>query len=198
MVEFSDSYDRVIRKIFATIAGAEKPQKHFMHARNTLQWVERLDPDKGTNEVLRIAALGSDLQVVTPGQVKPSNYSDYLSYCNTANYRSAEITANIMKECGSPQDLIDSVFDVIRTHEKGGGNPLSIILRDANALSYFDVVVVFDYDEMEESKILKRMQWEFNKLPSKPCQYLYNFTYPNQSLNRLLNSILERNKEMSC
>ncbi|MCH8326998.1 MAG: DUF4202 family protein [Candidatus Marinimicrobia bacterium] len=178
-----DSISSTKRQIRALIAGSKVPEDPG-HAENTLKWLLKLEPD--ADEALQIAALGHDIdRAVEARKVQRADYADYDAFKAAHARNSAVILKEIMDECGVARDITAEVYRLVCIHEIGG-DPRADRLKDADAISYFDVNLPLYYARTGREETLRRCVWGLQRLSAPMKTVVENMSYDNQALNTLL------------
>lgn len=201
----SKFYDTAIRKIFAILSRNPGSQQYLLHSRNSLQWAERIhkkmfengvvDKEK-LDEVIKIATLGHDIEQVSANKIQINSCPNYLSYRRDSHKRSASIIRNILINAGSSEIEAERAFNAILQHESGGeiGSDEQL-LCDADALSYCDVLIAFDYKKyLSTEDAIKKMRWEYKRMSKYAREFLINFHYAHiPNLNRIAKEVFNIN-----
>lgn len=171
------------KKIEEIIEGSHVPEDP-VHAKNTLEWLLKLKPD--ADEALKLAAFGHDIErAIEERKVKRREYSSYDEFKDAHASNSANIIAEIMKECNTGKELINDVFFLVRHHETGGSKRVDV-LRDADSVSFFHVNLPYYFvrNGMEETK--SRFLWGYKKLPDNLKKVAVGFIYKDKELESLV------------
>lgn len=177
----------VKKKIEEIIAKSSLPEDPI-HSKNTLQWLLKLKPD--ADEALQIAALGHDIdRAIEEHKVRRESYKDYNEFKDAHALNSANILAEVMKECNINKKLADDISYLVRHHETGGTRNVDI-LRDADSISFFQVNLSYYFirNDIEETK--KRCLWGYKKLPNNLKEKVANFKYEDKEVEFLLRGII--------
>ncbi len=178
-----DSIVNTKRQIRLLIAGSTVPEDP-RHAENTLKWLLKLEPD--ADEALQIAALGHDIdRAVEDRKVQRADYADYDAFKADHARNSAVILKEIMAECGVASDITAEVYRLVCLHEIGG-DPRADRLKDADAISYFDVNLPLYYARTGREETLRRCVWGYQRLSAQMRTVVENMSYENRALNALL------------
>ena len=160
-----ESIARARVRIAEVIAGSSVPEDP-RHSSNTLEWLQRLDPD--ADEALQLAALGHDIdRAVSARKVQRVDFDDYDDFKAAHARNGAAILCEIMRECGMAEDgLTQEVHRLVCAHEVGG-DVRSDLLKDADSLSYFDVnlPLYFEREGWEETR--RRCAWGYLRLSGR-------------------------------
>ncbi|HDM08929.1 MAG TPA: DUF4202 family protein [Desulfobacteraceae bacterium] len=168
------------------IRASEVPED-FGHALNTVKWVKRLAHE--VSPLLEIAALGHDIERAMENvKVHREDFVDFDSFKKAHAENSANIVSEIMRECNWDEASIERVVGMIRNHETGGDRE-SNILRDADALSFFEVNLPYYYKRHDLAEVERRCRWGYLRLSRRSRPLLRNFRYPDEELNRLIERI---------
>ncbi|HEC31128.1 MAG TPA: DUF4202 family protein [Deltaproteobacteria bacterium] len=182
-----NSLSRLKQEIRKIIAGSSVPEDP-LHAENTVQWVKKLKPD--ADEALIIAALAHDIErAIEDRKVKKSLFSDYDEFKEAHALNSARIIKEIMLSHGVERQLIDEVYRLVRFHEKGG-DPRTDVLRDADALSFFEVNMPFYYEREGFENTLERCLWGFRRISGNNRAYLKTLRFKDKDLQKILEILL--------
>jgi hypothetical protein len=178
-----DSIVDTKRQIRLLIAGSKVPEDP-RHAENTLKWLLKLEPD--ADEALQIAALGHDIdRAVEARKVQRADFADYDAFKAAHARNSAVILKEIMEECGVAGDIMAEVNRLVCLHEVGG-DPRADRLKDADAVSYFDVNLPLYYARNGREETLSRCVWGYRRLSAQMRSVVENMSYENHALNALL------------
>ncbi|MCH7574972.1 MAG: DUF4202 family protein [Candidatus Marinimicrobia bacterium] len=165
------------------IAGSKVPEDP-RHAENTLKWLLKLEPE--ADEALQIAALGHDIdRAVEARKVQRADFADYDAFKAAHALHSAVILKEIMDECGVARDITTEVYRLVCIHEIGG-DPRADRLKDADAISYFDVNLPLYYARTGREETLRRCVWGYQRLSAQMRTVVENMTYEDHALNALL------------
>ncbi len=183
-----DKLDCVVKSIEALISRSGVPEDP-LHSKNTLEWLLRLRPD--ADEALKTAALGHDIERAVEGRkVKRADFSDFESFKEAHARNSAGILREIMLDCGTKDArFIERVHTLVSNHESGG-DPDSNLLRDADALSFFDVnlPLYFERNGWQETK--RRALWGYRRLSAGLRPLIARMSYKNKDLHKLLREVI--------
>ena len=178
-----DSISSTKRQIRALIAGSKVPEDPG-HAENTLQWLLKLEPD--ADEALQIAALGHDIdRAVEARKVQRADYADYDAFKAAHALNSAVILKEIMTECGVAENIMAEVDRLVCLHEVGG-DPRADRLKDADAVSYFDVNLPLYYARTGPEETLRRCVWGYRRLSANMRTVVENMSFEDRALTALL------------
>ncbi len=174
---------RVKETIEAVVAESRVPEDP-VHSKNTLAWLLRLKPD--ADESLQIAALGHDIErAIERRKVRRADFDDYDEFKAAHARNSALVLKEIMEECGLPAVITGDVCRLVCRHEVGG-DERSDLLKDADAISYFDVNLPFYFEREGYAETLRRTIWGYRRLSAGVRHLARTITYETDSLNILL------------
>lgn len=174
-----------ITEIIATSRVPEDP----VHSRNTLDWLLELEPD--ADEALKIAALGHDIErSIEDRKVRHEDFPDFDAFKKAHAESSARILREIMESCGMEEALINEVHRLVRNHE-AGGDPRSNLLRDADALSFFDVNLPMYLQREGPERTMDRCRWGYQRLSPKARKTARRLLRDNDRLPVILKCLLD-------
>ncbi len=178
----------VKERIEAVISHSSVPEDP-VHSKNTLEWLLRLRPH--ADEALRLAALGHDIERAVEEKVKRKDFPDFESFKAAHAKRSAELLKKIMLDCGvEDTSLIERVHALVLKHEIGG-DPDSDLLRDADALSFFDVNISLYFERNGWEETRRRALWGLRRLSEGARAFVEDMRYEKKELNTLLREVLK-------
>ncbi len=184
----ADSIACTKRQIRALIADSKVPEDP-RHAENTLTWLLKIKPD--ADEALQISALGHDIdRAVEARKIQRASYADYDAFKAAHAWNSAVILKEIMEECGVAQDVVAEVYRLVCLHEIGGGLRAES-LKDADAISYFDVNLPLYYARTGRKETLRRCIWGYQRLSEPMRRVVENMSHENVALNALLRQAVQ-------
>ncbi len=176
-----------IEGILRLIRNSRLPED-LPHAENTLDWVRKLGST--ADHLLEIAALGHDVErALSIRKVKRQDFENYDDYKDSHAKHSANIIANIMRDCGWDKDSIKKVFHLVALHEKGG-NREADLLRDADSLSFFQVNLPHFYKRNKRDEVVQRCLWGLKRLSPELWPLLEKFEYEDPELREIVKEIL--------
>ncbi|MFQ5672692.1 MAG: DUF4202 family protein [Nitrospinales bacterium] len=173
------------RKIRKVIAGSRVPEDP-RHAENTLEWLLKLAPTAGP--ALRLAALAHDIdRAVEARKVQRGDFADYDAFKAAHARNGAKILREILNHCRVPRTIAEEACRLVTLHEVGGDAP-SDLLRDADAISYFDVNLPHYFARHGWEETRARCLWGYRRLSQKMRLRLRAFTFDDGRLTRLVQS----------
>jgi len=177
------TFEKVRKRISEIIVQSPYPEEPF-HSINTLEWLLKLYPE--ADRALQIAALGHDIERAVPSRkIHASNYDTYDDYMNAHAQNSAEIIAEVLKECGVGRDMIEEIAFLVSQHETGGGERLDYLMN-ADVLSFFHVCLPLYFDRKGPELTRKRMVWGFKKLSAESREKVSEIDFPDEELRELV------------
>ena len=182
-----NSIDCAKEKIRCVIAGSRVPEDPC-HADNTLEWLMRLDPN--ADEALQLAALGHDIdRALEATKVKRADFNDYDSFKAAHAENGAQILRGLLTECGVEENILDEACRLVTVHEVGG-DPRSELLKDADAISYFDSNLPLYYQREGWDETKRRSLWGYRRLSTRARVIVENISYEEEAINRLLGDVI--------
>ena len=158
------------------------------HARNTLEWVKRLDPS--CSPAMEIAALGHDIDRALPDRkVRRDDFQDYDSFKIAHAVNSARILREIMEKCGiGDEAFINRVVELVEKHEFGG-TPDADILKDADGISFFDVNLPLYYKRNGYDEALRRSIWGYRRLSERAREIVKRLPFRDRYIKEIVQKI---------
>ena len=95
-----------------------------------------------------------------------------------------------MEECGVAQDVVAEVYRLVCVHEVGG-DLRAEILKDADAISYFDVNLPLYYARSGRKETLRRCIWGYQRLSEPMRRVVENMSHENDALNALIRQAVQ-------
>lgn len=173
-----NDFDCVREKIEAIIEKSSVPEDP-VHSKNTLEWLLRLQPD--ADDALKIAALGHDIdRAIEKNKVERADYDDYDAFKAAHARNSAEILRSILTACALEQKIVEEACRLVTCHEVGG-DPRSDLLRDADAISYFDVNLPQYYKREGWQETKRRSIWGYRRLSVRAREVVKNLPCQNEA-----------------
>lgn len=177
----------VKKRILEKIRDSNVPED-YDHALNTVKWVRKLAPDN--NPLLDIIALGHDIErAMEEVKVRRVDFTDYDRFKQAHAENSARIVSQIMRECGWDEASIRKAAQIIRLHETGGDD-MSDLVRDADALSFFEVNLPHYFKRNDLVEVEDRCRWGYNRISPRHRHFVRSFQYPDNRLNSLVKGIV--------
>jgi len=180
------------QRIRSAISGSTTPEDPT-HAESTLAWVLKLMPE--ADEALRLAALGHDIErAMATRRALKKNFRSFEEFKAAHAANSAEILRSILEKCGVQEQVRFEVCRLVRLHETGG-DERSNILKNADALSFFEnnLPLYFARNGAPETK--RRATWGYARLSSQLRPIIAQFRYESEELNALLREVILAVKE---
>ena len=183
-----ESYSRIKKRIEKIVSGSAVSEDSI-HSKNTLEWLIKIAP--AVDEALEIAALGHDIErAIKERKVKRSDYSSYDEFKRAHAFNSAKILREIMIECDAVEEFIEDVCSLVNHHETGGDERADL-LKEADAISFFDVNLPMYFDRSGIEAIRKRCLWGLKRLSKKGRKIIANFKYEDEELARIFQGELK-------
>ena len=182
-----------IKKSIKNIIDKSAVPEDPIHARNTLEWLLKLNPDAG--EALKIAAFGHDIErALESRKVKRTDFSDFNEFKAAHARNSAVILMEIMKECVLPDNIKRDVYRIVCLHETGG-DPHSDIVRDADGISFFEVNLPFYIRRNSLKETKRRCSWGYKRLSADAKSVISTLSYGNKKLEDLVKVTIDETIE---
>ena len=156
------------------------------HAKNVRKWVKTILP-AARPEVL-VAALAHDIERALPDRkVHRRDFADYDAFKTAHAENSAKIAREILDRYPLAESFKSRVTFLIRHHEFGlAGDAEVEALKDADAISFFDVNLPLYFRRSPPAEVLFRMQWGYRRLSQSGRNIVGKFRYEEPELNALL------------
>jgi len=184
------NYRKAIENEIGDIISRSVLPEDYAHARGVKEWVIKFRPD--ADWALQLAAFAHDIERALPQRkVIRSKFSDYNDFKNAHALNSAKVIQEILDEYPFSRKVKNKILSLIRNHELGLTNDVDIaILKDADSLSFFEVNLLAYAERNDESEILSRMIWGYQRLSKRARQIVKEFHYENERLNEFLQRII--------
>ena len=184
-------YDSVIRAIIQYLSNSELSKENFLHARNTLQWLEFFCQD--VDDITKIAALGHDLECSLQNRLQLADYSSYSAYRDVVAAESAKLMDGIMQKCEADDVTTKKVCYLIEhINDNNPSEERTYILGNADAISFLDVGLFFYCKHSNEKTITERCEWEYKRLSGKAKEQLQKFYFYDNSINKYITELAKR------
>ena len=191
-VEPKQEIDRLKSEIIRIISGSKVPED-LAHAHNTLAWLLRIRPN--ADDALQISALGHDIErAIDTRKVKREDYLDYNAFKDAHAKTSALILSETVQAYHLEEDLIDDVSRIVSRHETGG-DARSDLIREADALSFFDVNLPLFYEREGWKRALRRCLWGYKRLSKETKRKVREFLYDDDEINSLIKSVIKDDRQ---
>ncbi len=184
------NYRKAIENEIGDIISRSDLPEDYAHARGVKEWVIKLRPD--ADWPLQLAAFAHDIErALSKKKVVRSKFSDYNKFKNAHAINSAKVIQEILDKYPLSRKVKNKILSHIRNHELGLINDVDIaILKDADSLSFFEVNLLAYAERNDESEILSRMIWGYQRLSKRARQIVKEFHYENKRLNEFLQRII--------
>ena len=94
-----------------------------------------------------------------------------------------------MSESHIDAQLIEQVYQLVCRHEVGGDLE-SDLLKDADAISFFEVNLPLYYERNTREETKRRCEWGYRRLSAKTRGLVSRLRYEDEELNRLLQTAI--------
>lgn len=170
------------------IAGSKIPEDPG-HSENTLEWILKLNPKAG--QALQLTALAHDIdRAVETQKVRRSDYNDYDAFKAAHARNGAKILRVILKECGVDKSITEEACRLVTLHEVGG-DPDADLLKDADAISYFEFNLPLYYGREGWEETKRRSIWGYRRLSNTSKKIVQRITYKDEKLTQLLKDAIK-------
>jgi len=190
------SFKALEKEIKKIIAGSTLPED-YAHALKTKELVLKLNP--WADWSLQIAALAHDIERAFPHKkVKRQDYPNYDEFKKAHAANSAQIMREILARYDFDSDIKKRIIRLIEHHEFGLDNdPELAVLKEADSLSFFEVNLPFYAQRSNDSEILFRMKWGYQRLSPSGRLKVKKLSFQNEKLNKLLEEVILLKKAKS-
>lgn len=192
MIALSNFHYDVIKYVTPIIACSHN-RELIHHLQTAVQWsgvrsanieiptVESLSPKNGD---ILLAALTHEIERAVGSQLQPHDFQSYSLYKQASHTRSSEIMGEIMKKLKTPVEISSEVTRIIRgAVNLSDTDPKTVIVKDADALSFFSLSLPFFFVQRLSDKVLQDIcAWEFSKLTPMAKKYLSRFKFSDLRL----------------
>ena len=184
------NYRKAIENEIGDIISRSDLPEDYAHAGGVKEWVIKLRPD--ADWALQLAAFAHDIErAISKKKVVRSEFSDYNEFKNAHAINSAKVIQEILDKYPLSRKVKNKILSLIRNHELGLINDVDIaILKDADSLSFFEANLLAYAERNDESEILSRMMWGYQRLSKRARQIVKEFHYENEKLNEFLQQII--------
>lgn len=180
------------QRIRAAISRSKVPEDPG-HAEGTLHWLLELMPD--ADDALRLAALGHDIdRAIEAHRVRRNEFTSFDEFKAAHASHSAEILATILDDCRVSEATRIEACRLVRLHETGG-DERSDLLKNADALSFFqdNISFYFGRNSLDETK--RRALWGYGRLSPELRHLVKQFRFESEELNSLVQSVIGSGKD---
>lgn len=184
------NYRKTIENEIGDIISLSDLPEDYAHAGSVKEWVIKLKPD--ADWALQLAAFSHDIErALSKKKVVRSEFSDYNEFKNAHALNSATVIQEILDKYPLSRKVKNKILLLIRNHELGLINDVDIaILKDADSLSFFEVNLLAYAERNDESEIISRMIWGYQRLSKRSRQIVKEFHYENERMNEFLQRII--------
>jgi len=186
----SINYPKAIENEIEDIISRSEVPEDYAHAKNVKDWVLKFRPD--ADWALQIAAFAHDIERALPRRkVVRSKFASYNDFKNAHALNSARVIQEILDKYPLSRKVKNKIIILIRNHELGQSEDSDLaILKDADSLSFFELNLLDYAERNDESEILFRMIWGYNRLSKRARQIVKEFNYENERLHEFLQRII--------
>jgi len=165
-----------------------------IHAENTLYWLLKLYPEADEN--LKLAAFAHDIERAIPEKkVKREDFSDYDSFKAAHARNSAKIIGQIMKKHNLCDKRIKDIKYLVLHHETGGCERSNLI-KDADALSFFDTNLAFYIKRNTMEDVIHRCIWGYKRLSPDKRKLLFEIMKNKKETKSIIEEAISRYKKL--
>lgn len=156
-----------------------------VHAKLTLNWVLKLNPD--ADEDLQIASLGHDIDRAVTGITDKAckDMSKYDDFKREHSIRSAKILSKLMKKYGYDKKIINKVYNIVEKHESGGC-PDSDVLKDADSLAYFEYNIPTYLNSYGTEKTIVKIKFMYKRMSAKAEDFVKKMEFRDLNIANLV------------
>jgi len=186
----SINYHKVIENEIEDIIYHSDVPEDYAHAKSVKKWLLKLRPD--ADWILQLAAFAHDIERALPQRkIIRSKFSDYNDFKSAHALNSAKVVQEILDKYPLSRKVKDKILNLVKNHELGQSKDSDIaVLKDADSLSFFEVNLPAYAERNDESEILSRMNWGYQRLSKRARQIVKEFHYEDERLNEFLKRIL--------
>ena len=186
----SINYRKAIENKIEDIISRSDVPEDYAHAKSVKEWVLKFRPD--ADWALLLAAFAHDIERALPQRkVIRSKFSDYNDFKNAHALNSARVVQEILDKYPISRKVKNKILSLIKNHELGQSEDSDLaILKDADSLSFFEVNLLSYAGRNDESEIISRMMWGYQRLSKRARQIVKKFHYKNEKLHEFLERIL--------
>ena len=186
----SINYHKAIENEIEHIISRSYVPEDYAHAKSVKEWMLKFRPD--AIWAIQLAAFAHDIERALPQRkVIRSKFSDYDDFKNAHALNSARVVQEILDKYPLSRRVKNKILNLIKNHELGQTKDSDLdVLNDADSLSFFKVNLLAYAERNDESEILSRMMWGYQRLSERARQIIKEFHYENERLNEFLQRII--------
>jgi len=186
----SINYHKAIENEIEHIISRSYVPEDYAHAKSVKEWMLKFRPD--AIWAIQLAAFAHDIERALPQRkVIRSKFSDYDDFKNAHALNSARVVQEILDKYPLSRRVKNKILNLIKNHELGQTKDSDLaILKDSDSLSFFEVNLLAYAERNDESEILSRMMWGYQRLSERARQIIKEFHYENERLNEFLQRII--------
>jgi hypothetical protein len=199
MAVLSQHYYEILSYVTPIIASSHN-KEFIQHAQNTVQWagvfssnvenptVESLSPKDGS---ILIAAFTHEIERAIGNNLHPHDFQTYGLYKQASHIRSSEIMGEIMQKLNTPTEVINEIVKIIKNSATiSDCSEKTLIVREADALSFFSLSLPFFFVQRLSDKVLQDIcAWEFRKLTPRAKKHLARLKFTDLRLKYYVNAM---------
>ena len=155
-----NSYELAHRRIVETVR-TEGTLNDLVHAINTLHWLTVMD--SGASEIIRLAALGHDIERARPNRVLMRGVTSYIEYKRAHAQISGMMLNAILNECGYADNDGDLIEHIVAHAEERSDDAMVQIVCDADSISFFDVNLAGYIKEKPRIVVAEKSQFMYDR-----------------------------------
>jgi hypothetical protein len=198
---------KILSKCCWIISSSEN-QELIYHSQNTVHWAGILSKEtdqitvssiKPEDRKLEIAAFAHEIERAFPNKLEPQNFQSFYLYKQASTIRSAEILEKIMIDCNLDYETTKEIVEIIiLSSSKQNSNENSVILRDADILSFFKISLPNFFMQKISDKFLQEICFnEFKRLSENGKKYFLQMNLIDKRIKFYVDSILNKEENSS-
>lgn len=171
------------KRLHKIISGSSVPED-LLHAKNTLVWLLRIDPQ--ASQALQIAAFAHDIErAFEYKKIHRMDFNDFDLFKASHASSSSKILMEILTEYDIHRAISLEACSLVLLHETGG-NANADLLMNVDSISYFDVnlPLYFQREGLEETK--RRSVWGYKRLSGRGKEIVKKLKYSEKILTRMM------------
>jgi hypothetical protein len=180
-----EQFDRIMSEIQTILENGSQPDWNLNHAKKVLEITLRLKPN--ASKELKIAAFGHDIERSITGETdsKLKSMANYENYKKNHAKRCSKIIGDILLKHKINAASIDKIKRIVLYHEVGG-SPLINLLKDADALAFFeyDVKQYMKFNNWERTK--DKLLFTINRLSPSAKKIVSKIKFSNKKVKEFV------------
>jgi hypothetical protein len=199
MVVISQYYYQILNYI-TQIISASCNREFIQHSQNTVQWagvllagiemptVCSLSPKDGA---ILVSSFTHEIERAMSNNLHPHDFQSYSLYKQASHIRSSEIMADIMIKLKIPNEIANEIIAITKNSASlAECNEKTLIVREADALSFFSLSLPFFFVHRLSDKVLQDIcAWEFKKLTPRARKHLSRLKFTDLRLKYYVNAM---------